>query len=396
MPRRNIETLTETKVRRIKDPGLYSDGFGLNLRADANGNKRWLQRLTINGKRRNAGLGSYPAVSLAEARNLAHANLREVKEGKDPIEARRVKRANAGIPSHPTVEEVSRRVLEANRKGWTPKTYNDALRSLENHVFPAIGKRLVSAVTPRDVLGLLEDIWTTKPAVARRVKQRLEMVFSYAVVSGWCVTNPAAAGVKDVLPKGRYRPAHHPAMAYADLPAFLAFVRDPGGCTSQALTRLALEFLIVTAARTGEVRSMTWAEVDLEAATWTVPAGRMKARREHRVPLSTRAAAILQEARQLSSGSELVFPAANGRKPLHMNTLYKLMARLEGVEASVHGFRSTFRDWTLEQTATPWAVAEAALAHQLGDATQAAYARTDLFDKRRELMEAWGSYCSGQ
>ena len=250
-------------------------------------------------------------------------------------------------------------------------------------------------MAPRDVLGLLEGIWTTKPIVARKVRQRLAMIFSYAMVSGWCTTNPAAAGLKDALPKGHHRSAHHPALPYADLPNFLTFLRNPEACTSQAVTRLALEFLILTAARTGEVRGMTWAEVDLDSATWTVPDVRMKARREHRVPLSARALAVLQEARQVSPDSEWVFPASKNR-PLHENTLHKLMKRLEGLDASVHGFRSTFRDWTLEQTSTAWTVAESALAHQLGDSTQAAYARTDLFDKRRELMEAWGAYCSGR
>lgn len=395
MPRRNIEALTLTKIKALKDPGVYSDGFGLHLRVDVNGNRRWFQRLTIAGKQRNAGLGSFPQVSLAEARNQAHTNLREVSEGKDPIAARRVKWSNARMPANPTVEEVSRKVLETNRPAWTSKTYSDTLRSLEIHVFPAIGNRLVNAVTPRDVLELLSGIWTSKPVVARRVKQLLENIFSYALVSAWCTTNPAAAGLKDALPKRRHRPEHHRAMPYAELPRFLSFLRDSEACMSTAVTRLALEFLILTAARSGEVRSMVWSEVDLDSATWTVPDVRMKARREHRVPLSAQALAVLQEARQVSPHSEWVFPATKDR-PMHKNTLFKLVERVSWVDASVHGFRSTFRDWTLEQTSTAWTVAESALAHQLGDSTQAAYARTDLFDKRRELMEAWGAYCSGQ
>ena len=245
-------------------------------------------------------------------------------------------------------------------------------------------------MTTTDVLAILEPIWNAKPETATRVRQRMEVVFDYAIASGWRTDNPAVA-VSKVLPWSRGKKEHHPAMAYGKLPAFLQALR---ASTADTFTRLGLEFLVLTAARTGEVRFMEWGKVDTEAATWTVPASHMKARRAHRVPLSQRALAILEETRNLGTGGALVFPSRKG-KPLSNLAFTMLLRRLDVGDAVPHGFRSTFKDWTMEQTSFPWAVVETALAHTLGSATESAYARSDLFDRRRELMETWATHCGG-
>ena len=389
MPRLKVQALTAGWVKRTTKPGAYSDGYGLTLRIDARVNKRWVQRLTIGGRQRNLGLGSWPSVSLDEAREIALTNWREAKEGRDPIREKRIARVNAEMPSLPTFEDVARRVIALRRPTWSSEKHADQWESsLKTYVFPVIGRAPVASVTTTEVLAILEPIWNAKPETATRVRQRMEVVFDYAIASGWRTDNPAVA-VRKVLPRRRGQKKHHPAMAYGELPAFLQTLR---ASTADTVTKLGLELLILTAARTGEVRFMEWSEVDTEAATWTVPASRMKARREHRVPLSRRGLAILEEARSPGKGSELVFPSRKG-EPLSNMAFAMLLRRLDVGDAVPHGFRSTFKDWTMEQTSFSWAVVETALAHTLGSATEAAYARSDLFDKRRELMETWATHC---
>ena len=255
-------------------------------------------------------------------------------------------------------------------------------------MFPFIGDKPVREVTPADVLAVLEPIWTAKPETAARLRQRMEVVFDYAITAGNRTDNPTRSIAK-ALPRQRRTKTHHPAMPYAQLPDFMKALRTS---PTEAVTRLALRFLILTAARSGEVRFMEWAEVDVAAATWTVPAARMKARREHRVPLSRRALEVLEEVRSLGQDGSLVFPSRKG-EPLSNMAFTMLLRRHAAIDAVPHGFRSTFKDWTLEQTSFPWAVVETALAHTLGSATEAAYARSDLFERRRELMEAWARHC---
>ena len=389
MPRLKIQALTAGWVKRATKPGAYSDGYGLTLRIDALGNKRWVQRVTIGGRQHNLGLGSWPSVSLDEAREMALANWREAKEGRDPIREKRIARVNAEMPNLPTFEEVARRAITLRRPTWTSEKHAAQWESsLATYVFPVIGHALVDAVTTTDVLAILEPIWNAKPETATRVRQRMEVVFDYAIASGCRTDNPAVA-VRKVLPRRRGQKKHHPAMPYGKLPAFLQTLR---ASTADTVTKLGLEFLILTAARTGEVRFMEWSEVDTEAATWTVPAARMKARREHRVPLSRRGLAILEEARRLGMGSGLVFPSRKGESLSNM-AFAMLLRRLDVGDAVPHGFRSTFKDWTMEQTSFSWAVVETALAHTLGSATESAYARSDLFDMRRVLMETWAGHC---
>ena len=293
MPRIKVKALSGSWVRRAMKPGAYTDGFGLTLRIDARGNKRWVQRITINRRQRNMGLGSWPRASLAEARRKALGNWRAAKDGRNPIAERRAEvhsEVNARMPGLPTFEDVTRKVIALRRPTWSSEKHAAQWESsLATYVFPVIGHTLVDAVTSTDVLAILEPIWNAKPETAKRVRQRMGMVFDYAIDSRWRMDNPAAAVTK-VLPQRRARNEHHPAMAYGKLPAFLRSLR---ASAVNPVTRLALEFLILTAARTGEVCFMDWEEVDTETATWTVPASRMKACREHRVPLSARARAVL-------------------------------------------------------------------------------------------------------
>ena len=389
MPRMIVQALTARWVKRATKPGEYSDGYGLTLKIDARGNKRWIQRVTIRKKQRNLGLGSYPEVSLEEAREVALANWRAAKEGRDLFVEKRMAKVNAGMPDIPTFEDVARKVIALHRPTWSSEKHAAQWESsLATYVFPVIGRVPVDAVTTNHVLAVLEPIWTAKPETATRVRQRMEVVFDYAVASGWRGDNPALT-VKKVLPRRRGAKQHHPAMPYGKLPAFLEELR---ASTADTFTKLGLEFLILTASRNGEVRLMDWSEVDTKAATWTVPAARMKARREHRVPLSRRALAVLEEARRQGAGNALVFPSRKG-KPLSNMAFAMVLRRLDAGDTVPHGFRSTFKDWTLEQTVYPWAVVETALAHTLGSATESAYARSDLFDRRRELMETWATHC---
>ena len=389
MPRIKGHALTTRRVKQVTKPGEYGDGYGLALRIDARGNKRWIQRLTIDGKQRNMGLGTWPEVTLDEARVQALIHWQAAKHGRNPIEEKRIAQGSASMPNLTTFADAARRVIALRRPTWSnPKHAAQWESSLKTYVFPYIGDKPVGEVTPADVLAVLEPIWTAKPETATRVRQRMEVVFDYAITAGKRTDNPTQSIAK-TLPKQRHTKTHHPAMPYAQLPTFMKALRTS---PTNVVTRLALEFLILTAARSGEVRFMEWAEVDGAAATWTVPAARMKARRVHRVPLSRRALKVLEEVRSLGKDGSVVFPSRK-RKPLSSMAFTMLLRRHAGVDAVPHGFRSTFKDWTLEQTSIPWAVVETALAHTLGSATEAAYARSDLLERRRELMEAWARHC---
>ena len=260
------------------------------------------------------------------------------------------------------------------------------------YAHPVIGRKTVDAVTPADAMDVLTPIWTSKPETASRVRQRMETVMDWAVTHGYRLDNPAGRSLLKVLPPVKRLPREHrQALPYVQVPGAVALVRE---CTADAPTKLAFEFLVLTAGRSVEVRAAEWSEIDWEAATWEVPAARMKARRPHRVPLPGRAIEILREAARFGGGQDLVFPATRSGRATSSMTFAALLRRL-GIPAVPHGFRSSFRDWVIEQTSTPWAVAEAALAHNVGNSTEAAYMRSDLFDQRRKLMDAWAVYVSG-
>ena len=363
--------------------GTHTDGGGLMLRVHPGGSRSWVVRITTGGKRRTVGLGRWPEISLARARSLA-AEMREAaKDGRSITIT-----PDAEPTPVPTFAEIAEAVIELRSPTWSNAKHAWQWRnSLENHVYPTLGQRPVDAITSADVLAVLTPIWSVMPETSTRIQQRLSTIFDFAVVQQLRIDNPAAA-VRAALPRRSRLKEHHRALPYADVPAALAAIE---ASTAREATKLALRFLVLTAARSGEVRGATWVEVDLDAAIWTIPKERMKARREHRVPLSKHALDVLTRAHALRKRSGLLFTTSRGNALSDM-AMTMVMRRL-GMDAVPHGFRTSFRTWALEQTNAPWAVAEAALAHNLGDATEASYARTDLYERRRGLMAAWGNFC---
>lgn len=380
--RKPEKALTAQAVKNATEPGKYFDGHGLFLRVDANGSRFWVQRITIRGKRSEIGLGSPSLVTLAEARTAALENRKLARAGGDPLQARR--EAMAVL----TFEEAARKVHELHKPTWrNAKHAQDFITSLETYAFPKLGRLKATDVRTADVLAVLMPIWTEKAETARRVRQRIGTVMKWAVAQGWRQDNPAE-NISQALPKTAKRQSHRKALPYAEVAGCLDTVRESGA--GQA-TKLAIEFLVLTAARSGEVREARWAEIDMAAKVWEVPAARMKMKRPHRVPLSPRAIALLKAAKALGDGSGLVFPGTKKDRPLSDMTLSKLVKEL-GFAADIHGFRTSFRTWAQERTNFPREVAEAALAHLSGDAVERAYARSDVFEKRRKMMEGWAGF----
>ena len=381
--------LTDRAIRTAK-AGPHNDGNGLTLRVGASGKRSWVLRYTWNGKPANLGLGSYPDIGLKTARALAAERRGEIAEGAKPTGAREAAASKKPVPQKPTFREIAGKVIELRSPRWSSDRHaKQWIESLTNHAYPVIGDMDVASITSGDVLGMLELIWNSKPETGTRVKQRAQVVFAYAIAKGLRADNPVAA-LDGVLPKRKRLQDHHPGLPYTEVPASVSLIRKS---PSHVDTRLAMEFCILTAGRAGETRGMVWPEVDLEGRTWTVPANRMKSRKEHRVPLSDRAIEILKEAEGLKRGDGLVFPGRNGGELSDM--AFAMMLRRLGIECVPHGFRSSFKDWALSETSAPWAVSEAALAHNLGNSMEAAYARTDLFDKRRDLMGQWAEFVGG-
>ncbi len=365
---------------RSAPPGRHADGNGLFLYVKPEGTRSWIQRLVIRGRRREMGLGAVSLVTLAEARYVALANRKLARSGGDPLAD---KRRVAGVP---TFAEAAQRVVEQKQGGWRGKYHaHNWLRSLERYAFPRIGKRPVSEVNSADVLEILAPIWHSKAETARAVRQRLRTVLEWAVAMEWRPDNPCDRIGPVLGPQGDIV-RHMRALPHREVAAAVEKVRN--GSTVPAI-KLAFEFLVLTAARSAEVRLATWEEIDLAGPVWTISAERMKAKREHRVPLSGRAVELLEAARELGEG-ELVFPMRSGR-PISLSTLPPML-RAHGIPAVAHGFRSSFRDWAAERTEHSREVIEAALAHVAGNKVEAAYARSDLFERRRLLMDEWAAY----
>lgn len=380
--RRPEKTLTVQFVRNVKEPGKYFDGHGLFLRVDPNGSRFWVQRIAVHGKRRELGLGSPALVSLAEAREAALANRKLARSGGNPLQAKRQ------VSAILTFEEAARRAHTEFAPTWkNPKNRAAFLTTLETYVFPSFGGTRVPEVTSSQVRQAILAARKAAPSVARDLVYRVSTVFKWAIAEGMRQDNPARAEVL-ALPRDETPKRPRKALPYDAVAACLATVRASRAGLS---TKLALEFLVLTAGRSGEVREADWSEVDLETAVWEIPAGRMKMKKPHRVPLSPKALAVLQEASGLGIGSGLVFPGTKAGRPLSDMTLSKLVKEL-GFDADVHGFRTSFRTWAQEQTDFPREVAEFALAHVVGDAAERAYARSDLFEKRRKMMNAWAAY----
>ena len=375
------ESLRAAAFIRSAPPGRHADGNGLFLYVKPEGTRSWIQRLVIRGRRREMGLGGVALVSLAEARELALANRKLARSGGDPLADKR------RIQGVPTFAEAARRVVEQKRGGWRGRwPVQNWLRSLERYAFPRIGSRSVSQVTSADVLEILTPIWHVKPETARAVRQRVRSVLEWAVAMEMRMDNPCDR-VLPVLGSQGDIVQHMQALAHQDVAAAVETVRKSR--SAAPAIKLALEFLVLTAARSGEVRLATWDEMDVAGRVWTISAERMKAKREHRVPLCGRAVEILEAARTLGDSSGLVFPMRSGR-PIAASTLPKMLRQHE-IAAVAHGFRSSFRDWAAEKTDHQREVIEAALAHVVQNKVEAAYARSDLFDRRRRLMNDWAS-----
>ncbi|MEO1458817.1 MAG: integrase arm-type DNA-binding domain-containing protein [Pseudomonadota bacterium] len=379
--REQMPKLTKKLIDALKEPGRYGDGNGLYLLVGPTGAKSWVLRIVAGDRRRDFGLGSCRDVTLAEARELAAETRKQVRAGVDPVAER--KKA-AGIP---TFEEAARKVHAIIRPNWREGVHvKHWIASLENDAFPKIGARSVCDVTSADVLSVLTPIWFEKPETARRVRQRLRQVMQWAKGAGYYEgENPVDAAAGSLPRHTTQQTRHHTALPFAEVPAFMAHLQERDGVAARALA-----FTILTAARSGEIRGARWEEVDLGNAVWTIPAARMKMKRDHRVPLSPDAVRV---ARSMEGFDEdLVFPGHKRGRPMSDMTLAAVLKRMK-VEATVHGFRSAFRDWAAERTNFPREVAEHALAHSVGNAVERAYARSDLFEKRREMMETWARFC---
>lgn len=388
--RTRSKTLTFAFVKAVKTPGRYGDGGrgsnGLYLRVweRANGRigKSWGQRLRIHGRLTNLGLGPADLVSLREARETALENRRAAFRGEDP--------RGGGVP---TFEAATKAVIALRRPNWKPNSRTEAqwLSAFENHVFPRIGRKPVDKITGRDVSAVLtaDDLWNRQRATARRVLQWMTAVFQWVTAEGHRADNPATA-IRAGLPSNGGRVQHQRAIPWAKVPEALAAI---DGLSAQALAKLCLRWVALTACRSGEARQARWEDVDRKAAVWTIPEVGTKSGRQHRVPLSTAALAVLDEAAKLSDGSGLIFPGLRGGRPIGTVTLSRMVKRA-GLGGSVHGFRTSFRTWASENGVSR-ELAESALAHVVANRAEAAYARSDMLEARRNVMERWGAVATG-
>jgi integrase len=393
---RKAKELGALAVSRIQTPGLHFVGgvSGLALQVTTSGARSWILRVMIGGKRRDMGLGGYPSVTLVGARDAARIARAKIKDGIDPVEEARARKSTlaATRASALTFEQCATAFIAAKEPEWKNAKHAAQWRAtLATYAYPVIGKILVGDIALPHVLQILEPVWAIKTETATRVRGRIEKVIDFATSKGYRTgDNPARwRGHLDNLlakPSKVAKIEHHAALPYVEIGAFMAELRQQAGMGARAL-----EFAILTAARSGEVRGATWGEIDLDAATWTIPVGRMKAGKEHRIPLSDDAVQLLRNLPRMA-GNPFLFPNVKGTELSDM-TLTAVLRRMNR-PVTAHGFRSTFRDWAGETTAYPREVIEHALAHQLKDKAEAAYARGTLFDKRRRLMTDWAKSCN--
>jgi integrase len=382
--------LTVKKVLRLERRGKYPDGLGLYLQVNGN-NRSWIFRYKQFGKQHWMGLGSAATYTLDEARELARKARQQIKEGIDPLLARQAKLTELKLAANKkkTLRQCAEGYLAAHAGNWSAKAHDDFVASLNAYVYPICDNVPVAVIDKDVVMQCLAPIWLTKTPTAKRVRGRIEDILYWATVQGFrSGENPArwAKHLEFLLPKLDARNNHHAAMPYADMPAFMTRLR-----TIEGIDARALELTVLCTTRTAETLGAKWAEVNIEEKVWTIPAARMKGGHAHRIPLSDRAVEILQH---LPRMNEYIFPAVkNGGTHLSGKAMVRLLQRMSA-QATVHGFRSTFRDWAAETTATPNHVVEMALAHTIGSKVEAAYRRGDLFTKRRVLMAVWAGYCN--
>jgi integrase len=376
--------LTARKVQTAK-PGKYSDGGNLYLIVSPTGSRKWVLRFTWRGQTKEMGLGGAGSVPLGDARERAASARRKIAQGLNPIDERR---RDNGIP---TFGEMADAVHEALAAGFRNEKHKAQWKmTLETYAAPLRGKP-VDTIATDDVLAVLKPIWTTKAETASRLRGRIEKVLDAARAKGFRQgENPARwrGHLDHLLPKrSKLTRGHHPALPYQDVAVFVGRLRE-----SDSLAALALELCILTAARSGEILGMRWSEINLDERVWTLPPDRMKAGREHRVPLSERAVAILRQLAEIRTG-DFIFPGQRKGGPLSNMAMEMMLRRMKADSITVHGFRSSFRDWAGNETHYPRDLIETALAHVIGDKAEQAYRRSDALEKRRKLMEAWANYC---
>src|ERR1700730_2525797 len=396
--------LSAVEVAKVKAPAELHDGGGRYLRVSRTATKSWVFRFQRDGRRRDMGLGPYPDISLADARTRASTHRRQLHDGIDPLDAKEAQRRveRASVAKGRTFREIAEEFIGRNQTSWRNAKHRQQWRNtLQAYVYPAIGDLPVAVIDTGLVVQVLDPIWTEKPETATRVRGRIATVLDAATVHGFRHgPNPAQwkGNLAHILPaRGKVRRVeHHAALPFNDIPEFLAELRCRPGITARTL-----EFAILTAARTAEVLGACWREIDWAASVWTIPGERMKAGREHRVPLSEAALGVLETVRPLAllRNGELdpaapVFPGPRRVLRLSNMSMLMLLRRMKRQDLTAHGFRSTFSDWAAERTAYPREVVEMALAHAVENKVEAAYRRGDLFAKRRELMGAWAAFCS--
>jgi len=392
--RRKINRLEPVTVGRLKKPGYYPDGLNLYLQVGATGSKSWVLRYTLAGRERQMGLGAFPTFGLAEARERATAARQLLADKICPLETKRNKilADRLSAASVITFDDAAERYIKTHESGWKNLKHVGQWRStIATFASPVIGKLPVHAIDNKAVVNVLEPIWNSKRETATRLRGRIEKILDWATTLKYRAgDNPARykGNLDNLLTKSKKVVEHHPALPFNEIGAFMATLR-----TMQGMAALALQFIILTACRTSEVLNAKWTEFDLDAGVWVIPAERMKAKKEHAVPLSPAAKKILRAAQSELRESEFVFAGSNGKALSNMACL-AVLKRMERPGLTVHGFRSTFRDWCSESTAYPPDVAEMALAHTIKDKTEAAYRRGDLFDKRTRMMADWAAYCA--
>lgn len=379
--------LTALKIKSLSEPGRYSDGDGLFLELNGKGSGRWLLRIQSGGRRRDIGLGSLKSVSLADARDAAFLTRKKIAQGIDPVAERKEERLII-----PTFREAAKSVHKEHEEGWkNGKHQKQWIATLETYAFPILGDRLVSEIEGPLITTVLAPIWLSKPETARRVRQRIGTVLDWSYAKGLRSTEAPMRSLSKGLPRQPKKDGHFAAMPYVQVPGFITRLRE-----RESVGRLALEALILTVARSGELRGIRRPELDLNAALWTIPGDRMKMGRTHVVPLAAETVDAFKRAEKFKvTASDLVFPGQDVTKPQSDMTLMKILRDME-LEVTVHGFRSAFRDWVAEKTDYPGEVAEAALAHAIPNKVEAAYRRTDFLDKRRLLMAEWAAFCVGR
>jgi len=381
--------LTALKIKKLTIPGRYADGNNLYLEVDKSGARRWTLRVTILGRRRDMGLGGISTVSLEEARELAYQYRKIARSGGDPILERQ---KNRGLQT--TLIYCTKKVHEINLPTWKNEKFaKQWLSSLEHHVFPTIGKLPISQVTSADILRVLTPIWNTKGDTAKKIKQRLRMIIKWARAQGYFQGDDPVELAEQALPKQLKSDDHHKSLEFEKLPEMISNLRKS---KISLPTKLALEFTILSACRTSEVLNAKWEEIDLTKLIWSIPSERMKGGKVHQVPLTDRMTVILNDCKKLKTNNDLLFPSEINGEALSNNTMRLALKKRLKIDATVHGMRSSFKDWASETTNFANEVSEMALAHTISNKTELAYRRRTLIEKRRQLMQKWSDYLNNK